>query len=417
MAKGRLWDREELGAEMSGHESGKALDGKASVRPLTGRHSPKHELLLLVMSVSKSKSASAILRGVGNNAFKELYEVAEKNRIAPILAHSILDVFGGRTPDNVFWAGIHERSEARMAVLLHELEHLASSLEAAGIPCIALKNAGIARGVFPCSACCPMGDLDLLVKKDQFLLAHEIVLSLGFEHATRAPEVEPADLKQGFHRGGAEYLKQVGGEEVWVELQWRPVAGRWIRSDQEPDGSELIDRSIPIPGSSVRLLDPEDNMLQVCLHTAKHSYVRAPGIRLHTDVDRLVHYAEPDWNIVVKRAVQMKVTTPVFFSLALARDLLGTPVPDHVLQHLKPPGWKIAVVMHWLRRAGLFDPDERKFSRLGLLTFHSLLYDSVAGLTASLLDVEESELKLRNLPRNLRRGARRITDLLFRYEV
>jgi len=55
------------------------------------------------------------------------------------------------------------------------------------------------------------------------------------------------------------------------------VAGRWIRPDQEPGAEELLARSISIPGSAARLLAPEDNLLQIALHTAKHSYVRAPG--------------------------------------------------------------------------------------------------------------------------------------------
>ena len=84
---------------------------------------------------------------------------------------------------------------------------------------------------------------------------------------------------------------------MWVELQWRPVAGRWIREDQEPNADDLINRSLPITGTNVRLLAPEDNLLQVCLHTAKHSYMRAIGFRLHTDVDRIVNYQNINWNI------------------------------------------------------------------------------------------------------------------------
>ena len=53
------------------------------------------------------------------------------------------------------------------------------------------------------------------------------------------------------------------------------------------DGDDLIDRSQQIEGTSLRILSPEDNLLQVCLHTAKHSYVRSPGFRLHLDVDQL----------------------------------------------------------------------------------------------------------------------------------
>ena len=54
--------------------------------------------------------------------------------------------------------------------------------------------------------------------------------------------------------------------------------------------------SLEVNGSNVRILAPEDNLLQVALHTAKHSYVRAPGFRLHSDVDRVVRFQSIDWN-------------------------------------------------------------------------------------------------------------------------
>ena len=76
----------------------------------------------------------------------------------------------------------------------------------------------------------------------------------------------------------------------WVELQWRPIAAGGYSPYNEPNADRLIDNSIKIPNSSVRILSPEENLLQCSLHTAKHSYVRAPGFRLHSDVDRIVRY-------------------------------------------------------------------------------------------------------------------------------
>src|SRR5690606_34947470 len=137
----------------------------------------------------------------------------------------------------------------------------------------------------------------------------------GYQLASRSI-VEPADLERGLASGGTEYVRHIGGHEVWIELQWRPVAGRWIRRDQEPAAAELLARSVAIPGTAARLLSPEDNMIQVALHTAKHSYVRAPGLRLHTDVDRLARLAAPDWDRVAAMVEALQTTTAVYLSLA-----------------------------------------------------------------------------------------------------
>jgi hypothetical protein len=51
------------------------------------------------------------------------------------------------------------------------------------------------------------------------------------------------------------------------------------------------------------------------------------------------------------------------------------------------------------------------------MLFHALLYDDARGLLASALDTEPaSVMRLGALPGNLRRGARRLTDLVRRYE-
>ncbi len=340
---------------------------------------------------------------------------AERHEAAPHVAHALRAANVGDVAARAPFEAHHTASTARMAVLLTTLDRVAARLARAGIPLVALKNAGIARGLHPCPACSPMGDLDLLVTKADYLAAHALLLAEGFALASRST-VAPPDVRHGLREGGTEYRADVAGETVWLELQWRPIAGRWIRPDQEPAAAELLARSVAIPGTAARLLAPADNLLQVALHTAKHSFVRAPGLRLHTDVDRIVAAAPPDWDALVAAARRLTVQTPVFFSLALGAVLLGTPVPAATLAALRPPRWKEALVTAWLRRVDVFEPAERKFSRPGLLAFHALLYDDALGLLGALTDSDRAALRPRELPRLVGRTARRLTDLLWRYQ-
>jgi hypothetical protein len=261
-----------------------------------------------------------------------------------------------------------------------------------------------------------MGDVDVLVEKSRFREAHKIICDAGFEFSSRSM-VEEADLEQALAGGGGtEYVRQVDGVEVWLELQWRPIAGRWIRREQEPDGADLIARSVPIEGTAVRLLSPVDNMIQVALHTAKHTYVRAPGLRLHTDVDRLAHFYTPDWSEVVGIARRLEVTTAVYFSLAIPRSLFSTPIPDWVLGALAPPAWKQSVITRWIRRADLFNPGAKKFTRPGMMVFHALLYDDLKGLLASIADTDKESVRFQNASVLARQSYRRVSDVLTRYQ-
>ena len=345
-----------------------------------------------------------------------LWTMATENRIAPIVAHALMDALG---PDNVsaHWCQVHEETYSRISAYLAELDRIAARLADEGVPLVALKNGGIARGIHSCPGCCPMGDLDVLVEKRHFRQAHQILLVEGYHFEFRFL-LEAAKLEAAEKSGGTEYWKILpNGEKLWFELQWRSVAGRWIRPDQEPSADELIVRSLPIPGTAVRLLAPEDNLLQVALHTAKHSYVRAPGVRLHLDVDRIVRYQTIKWDLFLSQVLASQVKTPVYFSLAIPKALFNTPIPDEMLHKLKPPDWKEQLITRWLERVGLFNPDEQKFSILGYTFFHGLLYDDLRGLLRAVFP-DAGWMMARY---DFRNGAllpyyhlRRLTDLMLR---
>lgn len=328
-----------------------------------------------VDAAARAQAARELLAALGD---ARAFDLAQRNQVASVVAHVLLDsATSGLSPQ---WRAVHDSTHARISTYLAELDRVAARLADEAIAPVALKNGGIARGIYPCPGCCPMGDLDVLVEKQHFRRAHQILLEEGYHFEFRSP-LEEAELEAAERDGGAEYYKVLpNGEKLWFELQWRPVAGRWIRPDQEPSAEELIARSVAIPGTAVRLLSPEDNLLQVALHTAKHSYVRAPGFRLHLDVDRIVRRQPIDWETFAERVVALQVKIAVYFSLAIPRAIFQTPIPDEILARLQPPAWKARLIQRWLERAGLFNPDERKFGRLGYVVFTALLYDDWRGL-------------------------------------
>lgn len=369
--------------------------------------------LAAMAATNRAQNLELVRRGIRGRE-DEWLDFAERNRIGSIAAHALLDLGHEATHDRA--KELHERERGRMDVLLDELDTLAERLDREGIQLVALKNAGIARGIFPCAGCCPMGDIDVLVDRSRFREAHALLLEQGFHLRTRS-QVEAADLEEGFKHGGTEYHKKIGDHEVWFELQWRAVAGRLIQPDREPATSTLLERSVPIDGTKVRLLSPADNLLQVALHTAKHSYVRAPGLRLHTDVDRLVQFAPPEWSEFLGLVEGLRVKTAVYWSLVLAGILLGTPIPDEVLAPLAPSQARQRVFCAWLRRADLFEPDEVKFSRLEMIGFHSVLFDDPVDLVASAVGVRREEVRWAGLPGLIRPGISRSWDLLRRYQI
>ena len=91
------------------------------------------------------------------------------------------------------------------------LEGVATKLKDNSIEIVALKNAGITKAIFKNNASSPMGDLDLLVRSNDFTRAHAIIeQELGFTFKFRS-ESEEEDLEEAFRGGGTEYFKIVDG--------------------------------------------------------------------------------------------------------------------------------------------------------------------------------------------------------------
>lgn len=308
---------------------------------------------------------------------KDLYKFLKDNQITAMAGHLFQN---GKQQIDIDVCELliqdHAIVNNYMSHYLEELDHIGELFTEEGIVVVALKNVGIARGIYPCAGCCPMGDMDLLVSRRDFLKAHELLVRDNYTFNFRC-DLNEVSIEGAMQSGGTEYWKQLeSGEKMWLELQFRSVAGRWISSLQEPDTDELILKSIVIEGSKVRLLAPEDNLLQVSLHTAKHSYVREPGIRLHTDVDRIVRFQKIDWDKFISAVKKHQVKTAVYFSLLIPSVLFATPIPLHVLKELKPGILKNKIILSLINNAGLFNPNVSKFNKLAYFLFNILLYDS-----------------------------------------
>ena len=332
------------------------------------------ELICHESSLDKDK-LSKLFHLIGEESS---YELCQTNGITSIAYYSLIQCEGIEMPRR--WSEAFEKVEQRVSEYMQELDRAAGLLSDHGIALVALKNSGIARAIYPVCGASPMGDLDVLVDKKDFRKAHGILLGNGYDMRFRSP-LESENIDSAERNGGAEYsVHLTSGNHLWFELQWRPIAGRWIRVEQEPRSTDLIERSKSIPGSKVKILAPEDNLMQVALHTAKHTYVRAPGFRLHTDVDRIVRATSINWTEFSAEAKRLKVKTAVHLSLYLANTLLRTPVPQAVLDATAPSKLKKTVLIKWLLKVGLFYPNEKKWSRLGYIAFVALLYDDFFGL-------------------------------------
>ena len=303
---------------------------------------------------------------------KKLYSIGQEHEVIPILFQIFRDA---GLPLSDKWGRIYQFEKNRIAGYFDEIHKIGKTASENGIEFILLKNGSIAEHFIDDYGKCPMGDIDVMCREEDFTDLHRIILSKGFELNFRNPnEMETEEYIES--AGTAEYFKQLDTGDMWLEISTRSVSGRWIRPDQEPDTRYLFKRSKRIT-DGIRVLDDTDNLLQVALHTAKHSYVRAPGLRLHLDVERIVRHGSIDWEYFTEKCLELRVKTPVYFSLLIPRILFNTPIPANVLNALRPSSVHYRYISSVLRRVSLFGPHDTKFSKFSFAVFQIMLYDSI----------------------------------------
>ena len=333
------------------------------------------DIYRLMLDMSREKHSEE-----ENQDIKERYgKVNQKKLFVVCREHELHGVTGAYAksmglpiPDE--WEKAFLLEKRRLDFLKNTAIQVCQLMSDHGIPMVILKNGGIMMDMIPETVKCPMEDIDSLIRKTDFCQAHKLLIENGFTFKFRS-EYEAEKLEEAYRDGSAEYfITMPTGEKIWFELAWRAVAGRWIRPDLEPDTNGFIGRSHTVGDTQVRVLSPEDNLLQVCIHTAKHSYVRTPGMRLHMDVDRIVAHTDIDWELFLKKVKEAHVCTSTYLSLYIPSVILHTQIPQWVLDELRPQN--IKKLMRLLSEAELPHPQGKKFSKMKFLLFQTALYDN-----------------------------------------
>ena len=335
----------------------------------------KDELVGLMIRLSGEYRDGIPAVRLSQSNMKIFYNLCKEHELEGVVASLILEDGLCELPE--YWKEDYLKEKERIEYFKTKTEQICTEMKKNGIPMIILKNGGIMTDIISDTAACPMEDIDSFIQKDNFLKAHEILLDNGFEFKFRS-EFEKENLQEAFLDGSTEYFMPMpDGGNMWFELSHRAIAGRWIRPDKEPDTDELFRRFYYADNTDIGILSPEDNLLQVCIHTAKHSYVRSPGLRLHLDVERIVRHKQIDWKIFLERVEQAHVTTSTYYSLLIPSVLFHTPIPEDVLLALMPPKGKRKRIEHLLAHAGLLHPQSAKFTKVQFLFFQTSLYDSI----------------------------------------
>ena len=279
----------------------------------------------------------AVRQGLGPLAFWCLQDAAA------------LDVLPERVAAD--WRDAFELTRARNALLLSETERLLHAFEAASIPVSCLKGALFAETIYPHPATRPMTDIDLLVRPRDVARAAQIIHERGYCHAPTA------GLDRVYVRGSSQGVQPF---DAVVELHHDLLTGQVrnrkvarLRLDQ------LWAEAIPAQVGAARCsaLGPEHSVLFLAAHMAVH-HGQFRILWLADLAYYLLRGPAVNWARLVEQAQRYGLRRATGWSLRLAGDLLGAPVPPHVVAELgaagPPTGARRAIILTSL---GIGTPD------------------------------------------------------------
>ncbi len=221
---------------------------------------------------------------------------------------------------------IYLQSAGRAMHLYHDLGKVLGMLRHANIPVTVLKGAYLAERVYGNIALRPMGDVDVLVHKDDLMRVEAALLGMGYV---------PAECQRRITEDNYQFVYGLPDRELFVGVHWNFLPSMY-RFKIDMDGQWTRSRQAIIAGVEVSVLCPEDLLLYLCFHASKHLFEM--GLKPLYDISETIrHFGnEIDWKQVQLRSGQWGEAKCVYLTFRLARELMGASVPDELMIAIKP---------------------------------------------------------------------------------
>lgn len=301
---------------------------------------PYEKMVVSCLKTSEAADYDAILSFYVRCHERKLFEFANHHEVAPLVAMRLRHL-GKSSP---LWNGVADDWKYRLTQRFEKLDLLSDALHAAGIPVMAVKNAAIARAIYPVWEECPMGNFDLLVLPSDFDRATQVLLEAGMTSG------------EGAARSAVrEFSAELADDTLWIRLQTRPSYHPLALPEHLGRTEQLFERAFAVDGCALKIPHPMDHLAIVCMSIVRRRYVCVPGIRMYSEVDRIVRRTPSfPWEAFVRHVRFMG--SAAYFALYIPKMLLDTPIPEDVLDALRPQKAAFQRFMAVIRRRGLFYP-------------------------------------------------------------
>jgi hypothetical protein len=290
--------------------------------PATGSNSKEFNLLCVCSGVDVVPERKArIADATGEEPdWDELLRLAQHHGVLPLVARS-LRRYGRNLPPEVERSLQQADAEniRRSLWFAGELARILEHFKTKQLKSVPYKGPVLAESVYGDLALRQFSDLDLLISPTDFAAARQALAELDYQPSSvMIPALERFGLRKGYERS----FDGRAGKHL-VELQWA-LLPYFYAVDLRV--GELFERArqASLSGCEALCLSPEDSLIALCLHAAKHLWTRLIWV---CDIAESLRTQRIDDSLVVTRARELGILRMLGVSFWLAQHLLYADLP------------------------------------------------------------------------------------------
>ena len=289
---------------------------------------PGPEQIARIESAVHSVFAKSEPRTANDENWNEFLRLAEHHGVLALVARNLTQYARDLQPEilqslEAAYAENVRRSLWFAAELMRIMRHFAEKQ----LRALPYKGPVLAQSAYGDLGLRSFSDLDLLISPGDFVQAKQALAEIGYRPAQEfSPAVERLWLRTGYERS----FDGAAGKNL-VELQWNLLPYFFAVDLRSADFrfEDLLARAgrttLGATEVDVPCLSHEDSLLALCLHAAKHLWMRLIWV---ADIAESLRRPGIDFAFVASRARALGITRIVGVSFWLAEHLLAAAIPS-----------------------------------------------------------------------------------------
>jgi hypothetical protein len=201
-----------------------------------------------------------------------------------------------------------------------ELAGIVRHFKGRQIPVLPFKGPSLEQSIYGEPGLRTFSDLDLLIPPAHYQAAKRSLAELGYKPSV---EFKPS-LERFWLRNGYEQLFDSASGKNLVELQWA-LSPRFYSLDLRIEDLMARAEKIVVGGCEMRCLAPEDSILALSVHAAKHLWSRLIWL---VDIAESLKTQRIEHEVVAARAGALGVERMLAVAYWLIKNLLDAKLPE-----------------------------------------------------------------------------------------